>query len=231
MPIPFKCACGTSLKVKDALAGKKVKCPKCGKSLAVPEAADSNADEEIIDVRDCPSCGEALASDAVICIGCGHDFRTGQKARPKKARKASRDQSAEDLVESVLGYSSGPVPKKKKRGKSGPSEENWKHLLIVLLATPVLAAVVAAVGCAIINAQPADSERRIKAFGIVGLVGLLAVIGPSGAFLRRMGELNRENYGGSLAGPYWGKALGLAILMWLISLGILFGAIAAFAPP
>lgn len=230
MPIAFRCACGTPLKVKDALAGKKVKCPKCGKSLAVPEPAD-DADDEIVDVRDCPSCGEALASDAVICIGCGHDFRTGQKAKPKKPRRAGKDQSAEDLVESVLGYSTSLTPKKKKRGRSGPSEENWKRLQIALFASPVIAAIVAAIGCAIINAQPAESERRIKAFGIVGCVGLLAVIGPSGLFLRELGVLNRETYGGSFQGPYWSKAMGLSILMWLISLGILGGILAVFAPP
>jgi DNA-directed RNA polymerase subunit M/transcription elongation factor TFIIS len=229
MPIAFRCACGTPLKVKGALAGKKVKCPKCGMSLAVPEEGDS-PDDEVVAVRDCPSCGEMLASDAVICISCGHDFRTGEKARPKKARKASREQSAEDMVENVLGYS-GRVAKKKKRGKSGPSEENWRFLLIALFAAPVLAAIVAAIGCAVINAQPAESERRMKAFGVVGLIGLLAVVGPSGVFLRKMGELNREQFGGPFAGPYASKALGLATLMWLISLGILFGIIVAFAPP
>lgn len=228
MPIPFQCACGASLKVKDALAGKKVKCPTCGNSVLVP-APPEEGDDDLVDVKECPSCGETLAGDAVICIDCGHDFRTGKKARPK-AKKPARGGSAEDLVESVLSYS-GRTPKKNKRGKSGPSEENWRYLQIALFASPVIAAIVAAIGCAVINAQPAESERRIKAFGIVGLVGLLAVIAPSGTFLRRMGELNREAYGGSFAGPYWSKALGLSTLMWLISLGILFGAFAVFAPP
>ncbi|MBM4072618.1 MAG: hypothetical protein FJ271_27375 [Planctomycetes bacterium] len=89
----------------------------------------------------------------------------------------------------------------------------------------------AAIGCAIINAQPAESERRIKAFGIVGVVGLLAIVAPSSLFLRDMGELNRAQYGGPFAGPYAGKVMLLATLMWLISLGVLFGAFMLFAPP
>ena len=33
--------CGKDLKVKDELAGKRVKCPGCGKPVAVPELAAS----------------------------------------------------------------------------------------------------------------------------------------------------------------------------------------------
>src|ERR1041385_3350665 len=36
MPIPIKCACGRSLRLKDALAGKKVRCPECSAVLSVP---------------------------------------------------------------------------------------------------------------------------------------------------------------------------------------------------
>ena len=40
MSITFNCPhCQRPLKVKDELAGKKVKCPGCGKPVAVPQAA------------------------------------------------------------------------------------------------------------------------------------------------------------------------------------------------
>lgn len=40
MPIPIQCpACGTKLQAPDQVAGKKVKCPKCGQVVAVPAAA------------------------------------------------------------------------------------------------------------------------------------------------------------------------------------------------
>lgn len=48
MPITFKCACGQGLKVKDELAGRAVKCPKCGTASKVPApAAAPDADPEI----------------------------------------------------------------------------------------------------------------------------------------------------------------------------------------
>jgi hypothetical protein len=46
MPIPLECACGRSLRVKDELAGRKVKCPQCGGVLAVPKPAAAEEDDE-----------------------------------------------------------------------------------------------------------------------------------------------------------------------------------------
>jgi hypothetical protein len=47
MPIPLDCACGRSLRVKDELAGRKVKCPQCGGVLAVPEPPAAEEDDEV----------------------------------------------------------------------------------------------------------------------------------------------------------------------------------------
>jgi hypothetical protein len=72
MPISLGCACGRSLRVKDELAGRRIKCPQCGAVLAVPkpeeeirllpaddpwkdapsrsqEAAPAPADEEVLE--------------------------------------------------------------------------------------------------------------------------------------------------------------------------------------
>lgn len=40
--IPLDCECGRKLKIKPALAGKKIKCPECGNSLSVPAGAGAN---------------------------------------------------------------------------------------------------------------------------------------------------------------------------------------------
>jgi hypothetical protein len=37
LAIALRCACGKKFKVKSMLAGKKIKCPECGKSLNVPQ--------------------------------------------------------------------------------------------------------------------------------------------------------------------------------------------------
>ncbi len=36
MPIPVSCQCGQAFARKDDLAGKKVKCPKCGQPIQIP---------------------------------------------------------------------------------------------------------------------------------------------------------------------------------------------------
>src|SRR5262245_45516947 len=36
MPIPFSCECGKKLQAKDEFAGKKMRCPSCGKLLTIP---------------------------------------------------------------------------------------------------------------------------------------------------------------------------------------------------
>jgi hypothetical protein len=43
-PICFPCAgCGNPLKAKQALAGKRIKCPSCAKTMLVPQTTDSSA--------------------------------------------------------------------------------------------------------------------------------------------------------------------------------------------
>ncbi len=50
MPILLSCGCGKKLRVKDELAGKRVKCPDCAKVLLVPAAELPEPDEEILEV-------------------------------------------------------------------------------------------------------------------------------------------------------------------------------------
>lgn len=49
MPVPVTCGCGKKMKVPDELVGRRVKCPGCGKGVAVP------ADDEDADDRDEPA--------------------------------------------------------------------------------------------------------------------------------------------------------------------------------
>ncbi len=48
MAIEFRCAkCDKKLKVKDELAGKKIKCPGCGSATAVPAAEQQEHDPDL----------------------------------------------------------------------------------------------------------------------------------------------------------------------------------------
>lgn len=42
MPIHVQCNCGVRVRVGDKLAARRVKCPSCGQSLAVPDAKDAD---------------------------------------------------------------------------------------------------------------------------------------------------------------------------------------------
>ncbi|QDT00508.1 MJ0042-type zinc finger domain-containing protein [Adhaeretor mobilis] len=112
MSIEFPCPkCQETYRVKDDLAGKFVKCAKCNHRILVPEsvlveehdiendigdwlgdrdsqsAATAPASEDSSPPesgrRKCYGCGGSLAEDAVICVACGYDFRSGAKHATK----------------------------------------------------------------------------------------------------------------------------------------------------
>src|SRR5262249_36549275 len=73
--------------------GTRVRCPRCGTEF-VP-APDPTAIQAAGTIplaaepeRRCPSCRAVLAPEAVLCVACGLDLRTGEKLKgPKKARR------------------------------------------------------------------------------------------------------------------------------------------------
>jgi hypothetical protein len=64
MPIPFRCACGRTLRARDELAGRRVKCPTCGETVGVPtaESAAAEGDAAQPPAKD-PWAGEASPHD------------------------------------------------------------------------------------------------------------------------------------------------------------------------
>jgi len=102
----YKCGCGRQIFVGDCAAGREVKCPCCGRVAVLrpsrvvsrggrkasgerglrladegPATIEEDGPEEI-----CPSCGNPLLPNAVLCVACGFDFRTG-----KRHQTAGRD--------------------------------------------------------------------------------------------------------------------------------------------
>lgn len=79
VPIPgveWKCpSCSTVL--SSSRVGETFGCPSCGTSVKVPDAVAGNPRLHI--GKRCPSCNANMVADAVICISCGHDVRTGSK--------------------------------------------------------------------------------------------------------------------------------------------------------
>jgi hypothetical protein len=99
MPVLVSCSCGKRLRVPDAHAGKRIKCPGCGEPLSVP-AADATAPEE--EERDTRS---RVRSDkpepkrpAPATRGKNWDEEDEEDERPRKGR-SSRAEDEEDEEE------------------------------------------------------------------------------------------------------------------------------------
>ena len=93
MVIDFPCPqCGRRLRAQPEHRGNSARCPGCNTTCTVPpEEQPQPSDVETLDeVPDhCPSCNASLAPDAVLCIECGFNLRTGRtfKTRIKRFDK------------------------------------------------------------------------------------------------------------------------------------------------
>src|SRR5262245_33122191 len=91
--------CRTTLQLAAPPApGARVRCPRCGTTFA-PAAAAPPAETGILALapepeRRCPDCQALLAPDAVLCVNCGLNLRTGQKLKGPKKKKAKRKRVA-----------------------------------------------------------------------------------------------------------------------------------------
>ena len=85
MSITLTCRCQARIQVKDELAGRSVKCPKCGEVLTVPQPpapppAPADEDEyQLAPLEEvlkqgptCPVCQADMPQGAVLCVKCGY---------------------------------------------------------------------------------------------------------------------------------------------------------------
>lgn len=111
MPIRLLCPnCRQPLTIADHLAGKRINCPKCKNLVQVPApdgapapaappahaAPQGSAEDDLqlnipgqdhtrhaetVQHKRCPGCGRDVPESTVLCTGCGHDFKTGQRRK------------------------------------------------------------------------------------------------------------------------------------------------------
>lgn len=111
-PVTVTCTnpeCRASLKLPDAPPpGKKLRCPRCQTAFVPPAKAAPLGETDAIRLapeaeRSCPSCQAAMAPNAVLCIACGFDLRTGEKRETvKKTKKKSGRSKDEPVTEENL---------------------------------------------------------------------------------------------------------------------------------
>ena len=146
MAISVTCTCGKQFKIKDELAGKRGKCSTCGQVLSIPTLASSAALEKATaPLRACPACWEALQPNAVICLHCGHDLRTGKQvpqamstAPAAPARPSANVPSSSGLFEFEDAVPSAPSAK-----VPASSARLWIALIVVGTCLAGVAAAVA----------------------------------------------------------------------------------------
>lgn len=147
MSISVTCeGCRRRFQATDKLAGKKAKCPRCGEVIPVPEteppqartssSAGSPGEEEAAAefALCCSSCHARLASDAVLCVRCGTDQRTGRQVEASPASRKAVAVDGEETERPVVGTAS-------ETGR----EAVWRTLVLVLLLG-VVASVSAGLG-------------------------------------------------------------------------------------
>lgn len=127
MAIKATCSsCNSTFNAKDTLAGRRVKCPKCGEKMVVPEKSAPkpkkkkrvNPGAGSFDVMDellkeanvksvargnvCDDCGAELQLGAVICVECGFNLETGSRLRTDSYDEENFDESGESAAQRML---------------------------------------------------------------------------------------------------------------------------------
>ena len=124
MAIRFECEqCGSVLKIKDDLAGKPGKCPKCKTAFTVPELQEGDADSADSDAARITSTGTTKAKDDFdVDDFLSHDTSLDSKAKSKSKTAASK--SLSDFDEDELLSDEPPVKSKGKRQSASPTSDD-----------------------------------------------------------------------------------------------------------
>jgi phage FluMu protein Com len=110
MKVQFTCEhCGKVLAADDQHAGKQGKCPQCAGVFTIPTAPageETNAEADQVDQgtvesgpKACPSCGAAADAEAVICVSCGYNFKTGKQLSTVIEEAPPEEEEEEDHPE------------------------------------------------------------------------------------------------------------------------------------
>jgi len=151
MAIVFRCKCGREIRVKDALAGKKGKCPECGAVVQVPtleEAAatpppqqtpaapeapvpeaptDAPTEETTQRTKPCVHCGKHIPVEAVFCTHCGTHLRTGKK---HGGENVAQEEEEYDFIKVAPDMLTAPVSTVHTLCESSVSSGNLKKAII-----------------------------------------------------------------------------------------------------
>lgn len=123
MPIFVTCECGRNLKLKDSLAGKKVRCPDCSKVVAVPKSSRIRT-------------GRKKKADS------SRRSAPANRATPERRRRPARARNENVVADDIYGTVAGPPPTRKKKRANRKS----KRVPKVAIAAGVASVIVGLIG-------------------------------------------------------------------------------------
>lgn len=170
--------------VKDELAGKRIKCPKCQAILTVPAAgapaaSPGKALSSLLDdagmragIRRCPGCSAEMAEAAVICMMCGYDTRLGHRLKMRVGTEIeAEDEALGDLMSHghpMLDAAERQIALAKLEQKRLATGAPWWMILLAFLGV---------VGFAVgMISMPQDKVMRNSGFALIAAGALLCGI-------------------------------------------------------
>lgn len=109
MTIKFTCSCGAELSAKDACAGRKTECPKCGRVMRIPQHSTGGADD-VQYIHFVCSCGKHIrvrAEKAGKNVGCPKCGKVHRVEIPDHEARPAKGEAEEYLVDSRLEVDMG----------------------------------------------------------------------------------------------------------------------------
>ncbi|MBN1436482.1 MAG: EI24 domain-containing protein [Sedimentisphaerales bacterium] len=102
----FQCQCGKIFTWKPEKAGKHATCPGCKTQITIPQLQhtfEHNPQPTIPLPNLCPACEKPLQPNAVICIECGYNTKTGKQLTTKvqDPPKKTIDEKLEEMEQEI----------------------------------------------------------------------------------------------------------------------------------
>ena len=131
-----RCKCGHVMKVPAQMPSRRAASPVAEAAPPPPPVEDEVGDYGLADDDDivaepsqpkqraCGNCGSAVEPEAVICVACGTDFRTGKPVAPASDKPAAA--SAVDSRFGIPVHQSGPIA-------AGPTDADKRRTSLILI--------------------------------------------------------------------------------------------------
>jgi hypothetical protein len=115
MPIPLSCDCGRSMRIKDELAGRKIRCPACKNVITVRGPQATKAEDEVL-----IALPEDSESDIPVVQPVPKDASIRTEGQVRRPSSAVRRSLPVPLTMPAAPVKRRKLPRRKASRRSGP---------------------------------------------------------------------------------------------------------------